>query len=291
MNACSWTIICCLIRVVINVVSCLKIFASTTSKLYVCFHVLVVHTTHHYISKMNRSWLPRVLQPDFIWTPRTTTPLSTKIPITPKPNHPLVRRVWGHIHTYLKTFSRHYCAWLNYPFDNQIAPLPFGLLLKWSDGTRLEEVLTTQVCHAAGLPTPRIICYGDHPEIPHAPVLILMTRLPGMEIGQVYKSLGVDAKATALAELKTYLATIRGWKCPWGHVRICSIIGGPIRNIRVPNHIVGPYETSDEFHDYLLAPARNSSSFASQEAFEEALERARKLRTLERPEVKLTHGD
>lgn len=61
--------------------------------------------------------------------------------------------------------------------------------------------------------------------------------------------------------------------------------------IRVPNHIVGPCETSDEFHDYLLAPARKSSSFASQEDFEESLQRARKLRTLERPGVKFTHGD
>ncbi|KFY83020.1 hypothetical protein V500_10217 [Pseudogymnoascus sp. VKM F-4518 (FW-2643)] len=118
-----------------------------------------------------------------------------------------------------------------------------------------------------------------------------MTRLPGREIGQVYPSLSVDAKATALAELKTYLATIRQWKSPWGDARICAITGGPIRSIRVPNHIVGPYETSDEFHDYLLAPARNSSSFKSQELFEESLQRARKLRTLERPGVKFTHGD
>ncbi|OBT79751.1 hypothetical protein VF21_01413 [Pseudogymnoascus sp. 05NY08] len=101
--------------------------------------------------------------------------------------------------------------------------------------------------------------------------MLLMTRLPGKEIGQVYESLSTEAKATALAEPKLYLATIR--------------------HIRVPNHIVGPYETSDEFHDYLLAPARNSSSFKSQEEFEEALQRARKLRTLERPRVKFTHGD
>jgi len=158
---------------------------------------------------MNSSWLPRVLQPDFIWTPRTPPPLSTKIPATPKPSHPLIRRFWGYVHTHLKTFSYHYCHWVNFPFDNQIALLPFGLLLKWSDGTRLEEVLATQVCHTAGLPVPRIICYGDHPETPHAPVSILMTRLPGKEMDQIYESLSAVAKATALAELKTYLAAIR----------------------------------------------------------------------------------
>lgn len=81
-------------------------------------------------------------------------------------------------------------------------PLPFGLLLKWSDGTLLEEVLATKVCHAAGLPTPKIINYGDHPETPHAPVSILMTRLPGREIGQVYNSLSPEAKTTALTELR-----------------------------------------------------------------------------------------
>jgi hypothetical protein len=118
-----------------------------------------------------------------------------------------------------------------------------------------------------------------------------MTRLPGKEIDQVYESLSTAAKATALAELKTYLAAFRQWKIPWGDARICSITGGPIRSIRVSNHIVGPYERSDEFHDYLLAPARHSSCFSSQEDFEEALQRARKLRTLERPGVKFTHGD
>ncbi|KFY95963.1 hypothetical protein V498_02995 [Pseudogymnoascus sp. VKM F-4517 (FW-2822)] len=192
--------------------------------------------------------------------------------------------------TFLKvTFSYHYCGWVGFPFDNQIAPLPFGLLLKWSDGTRLEEVLATEVCRAAGIPTPKITCYGDHPETPHAPISILMTRLPGKELGEAYESLSTDAKATVLSELKMHLATIRQWKSPWGDTRICSITGGPIRSIRVPNHIVGPCETSDEFHDYLLAPARNS--FSSEEKFEELLQRARKLRTLERPGVKFTHGD
>ncbi|KFY34640.1 hypothetical protein V494_06590 [Pseudogymnoascus sp. VKM F-4513 (FW-928)] len=116
-----------------------------------------------------------------------------------------------------------------------------------------------------------------------------MTRLPGEELGQIYESLSDAAKATVLAELKTYLAVIRGWKSPWGDARICSITGGPIRSIRVPNHLVGPCETSDEFHDYLLAPARNS--FPSEEIFQESLRRARRLRILERPGVKFTHGD
>jgi hypothetical protein len=160
--------------------------------------------------------------------------------------------------------------------------------LKWSDGTRLEEVLATEVCRAAGLPTPKIISYGDHPNTPHALVSILMIRLPGRELGQVYESLSPKAKTTALTEFKLYLSTIRGWASPWGDNRVCSITGGAIRSIRVPNHTIGPCETPQEFHEYLLAPARYS---ASEAVNKETLRSARKLQSLQRPGVKFTHGD
>jgi len=140
--------------------------------------------------------------------------LSSEIPPTPEPSHPLIRRFWGYIHWFLLQFSIRYCRWVGIPFDNQIVPLPFGLLLKWSDGTRLEEVLATKVYRAAGIPTPKIISYGEHPDMPHAPVSILMTRLPGREIGQAYKSLSPEAQTTALTKFKLYLSTIRGWTSP-----------------------------------------------------------------------------
>lgn len=241
---------------------------------------------------MSHSWIPAILQPNFTWTPRETHPdlLSSEIPPIPALSHPLVRRFWGYTHSFLMRFSIRYCRWVGIPFDRQIIPLPFGLLLKWSDGTRLEEVLATKVCHAAGIPTPKIISYGDHPETPHAPVSILMTRLPGREIGQVYKSLSLKAKATALAEFKLYLSIIRGWRSPWGDERICSITGGAIRSIRVPNHKVGPCETPQEFHEYLLSVA-SPHSFASEDEYEEKLRSAKRLQSLQRPGVKFTHGD
>ncbi|TVY15058.1 hypothetical protein LARI1_G007031 [Lachnellula arida] len=241
---------------------------------------------------MRHPWVPAILRPNFTWTPPTpfSTQLSSKIPPTPEPSHPLVRRFWGYIHLFLQKFSLwYYCRWAGIPYDNQIIPLPFGLLLKWSDGTRLEEVLATQVCRAAGLPTPKIISYGDHPDSPWAPVSILMTRLPGREIGQAYESLSPEAQRTALTELKLYLSTIWGWKSPWGDERVCSITGGAIRSIRVPGHTIGPCETPREFHEYLLAPARNS--FGSESVYEEKLRCARKLQSLQRPGVKFTHGD
>ncbi|PSS14884.1 hypothetical protein M430DRAFT_104995, partial [Amorphotheca resinae ATCC 22711] len=239
------------------------------------------------------SYIPHFFLPDFTWTPRGPVfPLATKIPPTPKPSHPLIRRFWGYVHRWLRDFSYfYYCDWVGIEYDNQIIPLPFGLLLKWSDGTRLEEVFATKVCRAAGLPTPKILCYGDHPETPHAPVSILMTRLPGREIGQAYESLRPEAQATALTELKTYLAAIRQWKSPWGDERICSITGGPIRSVRVPNHTIGPCETPQEFHDYLIAPAWKSPGFASQSEYEETIQRALKLQVLQRPGTKFTHGD
>lgn len=237
-----------------------------------------------------------MLLPDFVWTPRKVDPiaLATNMPPTPKPSHPLVRRAWGYVHSFLRDFSLYYyCPWAGIPYDNQIIRLPFGLLLKWSDGTRVEEILATHVCYAAGFPTPRILCYGDHPETPWAPVSILMTKLPGREIGQAYPSLSPEAKATALEDMKLYLAAIRQWQSPWGPERICSITGSAIRSIRVPTHKLGPYETPAELHEHLLEPASNT--FATTAIFDDHVARARELQLLQlqRPGggVKFTHGD
>ncbi|KAI5249868.1 APH-domain-containing protein [Aureobasidium subglaciale] len=93
--------------------------------------------------------------------------------------------------------------------------LPFGLILKWSDGTRLEEVLAMDAARRAGIPVPKIICYGDHPDAPHAPVSMLMTRIPGRDLGEVYESLKPEEKETIAQEMKAYLGSIRKWKSPW----------------------------------------------------------------------------
>lgn len=67
-----------------------------------------------------------------------------------------------------------------------------------------------QVARKAGLPVPRVICYGDHPDTPHAPVSIFMIRLPGKELGQVYEALSDEDKRSVLQELKGYLELMRG---------------------------------------------------------------------------------
>ena len=174
-------------------------------------------------------------------------------------------------------------------YDNQIIPLPFGLVLKWSDGTRLEEALAMQVARAAGFPVPKVVCYGDHPHMPHAPISILMTRIPGKELGQVYETMSDHEKESVLSEVKACLDAMRKWTNPWGRDHICSISGGAIRSVRVPFHLVGPCENEQEFNKCLISAAQPPDSEYGDD-FETLLIRARRMQSLSHPIV-FTHGD
>jgi hypothetical protein len=204
---------------------------------------------------MKLSLITRFFLPDFTCPDRISPVITDQVPATPRPTHPLLRRFWGIVHRYLRRFSDHYCSWVGVAYNNQIAELPFGLILKWSDGTRLEEVLTMQVARRAGFPVPRVICYGEHPGCPHAPVSILMTRVPGDELGRVYKTLSETDRNSILQQLKGYLEAMRRWESPWGRNRIYSLIGTAVRSVRIPNHRAGPFETEQGFNEYLLKPA------------------------------------
>ncbi|PYI13133.1 kinase-like protein [Aspergillus violaceofuscus CBS 115571] len=233
-------------------------------------------------------FIPRCLLPDFIWHDNPQSLSRGQIPPTPRPTHPRLRRLWGIVHDYLQRFSQVYCGWVGISFDNQIAQLPFGLILKWSDGTRLEEVLAMQVARAAGLPVPRVISYGDHPDTPHAPVSILMTRMPGAELGQAYETLSSESKESVLKELKGYLQVMRAWPNPWGS-RICSLEGTAIRSVRIPNHLAGPFESEEEFNKYLIQPAW-AGGFPSEEEFNHALQVARGIEEMPH-RIVFSHGD
>jgi aminoglycoside phosphotransferase len=145
-----------------------------------------------------------------------------------------------------------------------------------------------QVARKAGLPVPRVICYGDHPDTPHVPVSILMTRLPGQELTQAYKSLSDEDKHLVLQELRDYLEVIRKWKSPWG-ARVCSLIGTSVRSVRIPNHYAGPLESEQEFNAYLIEPA-SAGSFESESAYKETLSRAKKMQDMSH-RIVFTHGD
>lgn len=233
--------------------------------------------------------MPRCLLPDFIWQENKVRSIANEIPPTPQPTHPLLRRLWGILHYYLRKFSRHYCGWVGIDYDNQIAQLPFGLILKWSDGTRLEEVLAMQVARAAGFPVPKVICYGDHPDTSHAPVSILMTRLPGEELGQVYETLSSEDKSSVSKELKSYLAAMREWTSPWGGKRICSLIGTSIRSVRIPNHYAGPFESEQQLNEYLIG-ASWPDGFSSESAYNHAFGLAKGMDKMSH-RIVFTHGD
>ena len=238
---------------------------------------------------MNFRLIPRCFLPDFTWKDNIRPISKERMPPTPRPTQPRIRRIWGIIHDLVHRFSQIYCSWVGVTFDNQIAQLPFGLLLKWSDGTRLEEVLAMQVARAAGLPVPRVICYGDHPDTPHAPVSILMTRMPGEELGQIYELLSSKDKDSILQELKGYLEVMRSWPNPWGENRICSVAGTTIRSVRIPNHFAGQFESEEEFNDYLIRPSW-SGGFPSEAAYNNALNIAKDIRKISY-RVVFTHGD
>lgn len=194
----------------------------------------------------------------------------------------------GRVHSALCEFSRYYCAWFGVPHSYSIVPLPFGLLLKWSDGTSLDEARSMAVIRAAGIPAPRVISVGEQPETPWAPVSILMTRLPGEQFDEVYDDLEPTQRNNILAEWRTILDVMRSWKSPWDQ-RVCSVSGGCILSIRVPNHSLGPCESEAELNDYLLAPA-SSQSFKTEADFQTTLATARKMYAL-RHMIVFTHGD
>ncbi|RAH65617.1 uncharacterized protein BO66DRAFT_414994 [Aspergillus aculeatinus CBS 121060] len=173
---------------------------------------------------------------------KQTTVLSDQLPPIPRVAHPR--------------------SWAGITYDNQIAQLLFG------------EVLAMQVARQAGLPVPRVICYGEHADSPHAPVSILITRVPGKELGQVYDTLSDEEKEMVFRQLDRFSMCIRNWENSWGESRICLIVG-----TRVSNHLAGPFRSEQELNDYLREPA-----------WSEAMNRARKMDELPH-RIVFTHGD
>ncbi|KAH9886110.1 APH-domain-containing protein [Xylariomycetidae sp. FL2044] len=249
---------------------------------------------HSFLNWSELPWLrrftPSFLHPEFTWrhVRLGDVPLSSKLPSSPRPLPQLIRRAIGYGHDVLSEFARYYCAWYGISYRPVMVSLPFGLVLKWSDGTSVDEVQSMRAIRKAGIPAPRVISYGEHASTPWAPISILMTRIPGDELAEVYEDLEPDELDQIVSELHVIFKTMRSWPNPWGS-RICSISGGSMRSIRVPRHRIGPYETEQELNDHLLSPA-SSHSFGSREDFERTLEVARQMQGMCHPTV-FTHGD
>jgi hypothetical protein len=142
---------------------------------------------------------------------------------------------------------------------------------------------------SAGFPVPKVISYGEHPNTPHAPVSILMTRVPGKDLGEIYEQLNDEERETIFTELQCMLSIMRNWRNPWGGDRICSIVGTTLRSVRVPNHCIGPCESESDFNNCLLSVA-SEHSFPSRELYEEKLACAMRMQSM-RHDIVFTHGD
>ncbi|RMZ84157.1 hypothetical protein DV738_g786, partial [Chaetothyriales sp. CBS 135597] len=211
---------------------------------------------------------PNILHPEFTWhTAPTVDQLRKRL--STAPYTPRLRRVT--------------------PFWVQriIWPLPFGLLLKHSDGTRIEEVVTTRAAYEAGIPVPKIISYGAHLDS-MAEVSILMTRMPGEELFQeLWEWFEPEEKQTTILAMKEILRFVHNWgRNPSAKsALICSIMGTPIRSVRVPYKLMPPCLDEAEFNRRLIQPADPTSY-----DFEEHMARAKTLDS-QTHEVVFTHGD
>ncbi|KAJ6124975.1 hypothetical protein N7471_012292 [Penicillium samsonianum] len=129
---------------------------------------------------MYESWIPSFLRPDFTWPRPMQSTICKTTPEIPALPCKTSRRAYGLFHEILYRFSGWYCSWFNIPFNTNIAQLPLGLVLKWTDRTSLEEAAAMQRARAAGMPVPKVLSCGEHPHAPFNRVFsILMTRLPG----------------------------------------------------------------------------------------------------------------
>lgn len=237
---------------------------------------------------MQNSWIPRILRPDFTWPRPMRTKIAETTPPIPSPGSPIVRRYWGLIHRLLAYFSDHYSSWFNIPVNGQIYELPFGLVLKWSERTRIEEVIAMQMARAAGMPVPKLLCCGEHPAT-WRPISILMTRLPGYDLNNSSAVLEVEEEGPWLNELGRCLDAMRAWKSPFDGNRICSVVDTCISSQRVPNHMMGPFKDERELHEYLLSAA-SSHGFTSIEEYKKTLTQARQIISMPH-QVVFTHGD
>jgi aminoglycoside phosphotransferase len=241
---------------------------------------------------MWKIWVPRILQPDFTWSQRMEIKLSQAAPAIPSVTHPIIRRGWGIVHRVLERFSYSYCSWFDLPPPGglfyTVSELPFGLVLKWTERTRIEEVVAMKMARAAGIPVPRVLSYGEHPDDIRQ-ISILMTRLPGWPLNNSYDILQPDAEVPWLDELRRCLCQMRTWPSPFNKTRICSVIGTSISSHRVPNHTMGPVETEEELHEYLLS-ASSSHGFQNTIDYEKSLVVAKRILNMPH-KMFFTHGD
>ncbi|KAJ5492699.1 hypothetical protein N7539_001445 [Penicillium diatomitis] len=229
------------------------------------------------------------LRPDFTWPRPMGSSICKSTPKVPSSPGKLRLRAWGIVHEALYYISEWYCACFGIQFDANIIQLPFGLVLKWTDRTSLEEAAAMHMARAAGMPIPKVLCCGEHPNAPYnRNFSILMTRLPGSPLENSADTLLVESEDPWLFELRECVIAMRRWTSPHS-AEICSAIGTSIRSPRVPGHIMGPFADENEFNDYLLSTA-SGHGFDTTAEYIKALEQANEIRNYPH-RITFTHGD
>ncbi|KAL3473435.1 kinase-like domain-containing protein [Aspergillus californicus] len=226
-----------------------------------------------------------IYSPEFTW-PRPMSPvIATQPPPVPCIPDRISLRIWGFIHRLLASYSKWYSASWGVYSTFSCRQLPFGLVLKWTERTSIEEVMAMQMARAAGMPVPRVLSYGKH----GGWVSILMTRLPGIPLRNSEERFDADVNQPWVYELRKCLYAMRRWRHPANDYYIGSVIGTAIHSFRVPMQRIGPYTSENEFFEHLIAPA-NMHNLNSPTEYEQALILARGLG--QRPHRNtFTHGD
>ncbi|KAF3482118.1 uncharacterized protein GIQ15_04877 [Arthroderma uncinatum] len=221
---------------------------------------------------MGSSWVPRILRPDFTWPRPMRHTISKTTPPVPHILGKTIRRAWGILHKALYHFSEWYCYWFDIPFDVNIVQLPFGLVVKWTDRTSIEEVAAMQMAEAAGMPVPKFLCCGETPDAPFNRVFsIMMTRLPGVTLENSRDPLQAESEGPWLEELKTF----GNWDFDTQPASSGSCHG--------------PFADEEELYEHLFSPA-SAHGFASNEEYKETLLCAKKIQQGSH-RVTFTHGD
>ena len=150
-----------------------------------------------------------------------------------------------------------------------------------------------KMMYEAGIPIPRVISYAEHVDTPHAPVSILMTRMPGTDLSHgMWEWLGPDQKKRFTSQLRSVLGTMRGWTRTLrdDEPAICPVSEPCIRSIRVPEKVLGPFQNEKDFNDALIAPALPDYVRAEIPQYDEKMAKVERLPSITH-DIKFTHGD